>query len=287
MKAQLEPIASTEETSLHSRLIAELTFRHPMHYHPEIELTYIVRSKGTRVIGDHVGNFDEGDLCLIGADLPHLYTNTVAPTQGAQAEVLQFHRHFSNGFIDATPELLPFARLLDQAKLGLAFRPETAHQAAPIMSKIREAKGFRRMRLFMELIDCLIHAPDAHSLASPGYTGSISALGSERMQIAYHYIMEHFSEEIDHRALAAMVHLAPESFSRQFKRLTRKTCTAFINDIRLGHACRLLLESDTPITKIAFDCGFRNLSNFNRRFREQYHCSPRDYRRHDKNQQRS
>jgi AraC-like DNA-binding protein len=138
---------------------------------------------------------------------------------------------------------------------------------------------FCRLRLFMDLIDCLINSRHTITLASPGYTGAGTEQDSKRMQIACRYIMENFCEEISHEALAAKVHLAPSSFSRLFKRVTRKTCTAYVNEIRLGHACRLLIETNHSIPEIAFTSGFHNLSNFNRRFRERYQCSPREYRR--------
>jgi AraC-like DNA-binding protein len=112
--------------------------------------------------------------------------------------------------------------------------------------------------------------------------GASNPQDSERLQAACQFILDHFRDELDHRALAAKAHLAPASFSRLFKRVTGKTCTAFINEIRLGHSCRLLQETENPVTGIAFDCGFRNLSHFNRRFRRQYHCSPREYRRRAK-----
>jgi AraC-like DNA-binding protein len=134
------------------------------------------------------------------------------------------------------------------------------------------------MRIF-EAGDCfLLAAESCRRLASPGYVGRSTAQDSERMQVACRYILEHFSDEISHRELAARVHLAPVSYCRLFKKVTRKTCTAFINEIRLGHACRLLMESEDSITEIAFACGFRNLSNFNRRFKERYGVSPRAYR---------
>lgn len=279
MKARLEPIARTGEGCLYPRHVLGERFDHPLHYHPEIEITFIRRSRGTCVIGDFVGGFSEGDLFLLGADLRHLFTNTVVPAEGAEAEVLQFRRGFANGFLDAAPELSGFARLLDRARLGIGFDRETARRASGLLSRIRRSHSAERMRLFLELIECLLAAAEVRELASPGYVGVASPRDSERMQVACRYILDHFAEEISHRDLAARVHLAPSSFCRLFKKVTGKTCTAFVNEIRLGHACRLLAESEATVTAIAFDCGFRNLSNFNRRFRERYGMSPREYRK--------
>lgn len=279
MRAQLEPISSAKTSRLHSRNICDSAFCHPFHYHPEIELAYIVRSQGTRLVGDHVGSFSEGDLCLIGRNLPHLYTNVRKPADGAEAEVLQFRRDFAGGFIDATTEMLPFARLLDNADLGLSFDPGTAAKAGKLIRQIRLLDGFSRLKRFMDLIDCLIHSEAQTTLASPGYSGAITTRNCERMQPVYCHIMEHFNEEVDHSILASKANLAPASFCRLFKRLTRKTCTEFINEVRLGQACRLLLETENSITNVAFACGFGNLSSFNRRFKERYGCNPRSYRK--------
>ena len=278
MRAQFEPIVRTDESSLCSRHIAEARFDHPLHYHPEIEVTAITQSSGTCVVGDFVGNFEAGDCFLLGGNLQHLFTNTLRPEGGAEAEVLQFKRDFSNGFIDATPELRGFAKLLDAARLGLVFDQGTASRAVNLLTRLRQSRSLDRLRIFMDLIDCLCSAEESRSLASPGYVGRNTPQDSERMQVACRYILEHFAEEIDHHELAARVHLAPASFCRLFKKVTRKTCTQFINEIRLGHASRLLMENETSITEIAFACGFRNLSNFNRRFKERYGMSPRDYR---------
>lgn len=278
MRAQLEPIVRTEDSSLYSRYIAEARFDHPLHYHPEIEITAITRSSGTCVVGDFMGSFEAGDCFLLGGNLQHLFTNTLKPEGGAEAEVLQFKRDFSSGFIDATPELRGFAKLLDAAGLGLVFDRATATRAAALLRRLRHSRDVDRLRIFLDLMDCLLSADECRSLASPGYVGHNTPQDSERMQVACRYILEHFAEEIDHHELAARVHLAPASFCRLFKKVTRKTCTQFISEIRLGHASRLLMENETSITEIAFACGFRNLSNFNRRFKERYGMSPREYR---------
>ncbi len=277
--AQFEPIAQTEESSLYSRHISEIQFNHPLHYHPEIEITSIVRSSGTSIVGDYVGTFGPGDLFLLGRNLQHLFTNTLRPEGGAEAEVLQFNRDFSNGFIDSTPELTAFARLLDEARLGIVFDRKTGIRATSILRNIRRARALERMRTVLELIDCLLSADETRLLASPGYVGRSTPQDSERMQIACRYIMEHFTEEISHQELATRVHLTQASFCRLFKKMTRKTCTAFINEIRLGHACRLLMEGDVTITEVASASGYRNLSNFNRCFRERYDLSPRQYQK--------
>jgi hypothetical protein len=215
MKAQLEPIAQSGEKSILSRHVVEPSFKHPLHYHPEIEIACIVRSRGTFVIGDHVGEFKEGDVFLIGSNLQHLFTNTLPPGNGAEAEVLQFHREFSNGFLDETPEMRAFVTLLKRARFGLRLRSSKARGLAEKLSEIRLAGSFNRILGFMELAGRLISSRDYETLSSPGYVGKSTDLNSSRMQTACQYILDHFSEEIRHKDLAAKVHLAPASFSQK------------------------------------------------------------------------
>ncbi|MDQ8201454.1 AraC family transcriptional regulator [Pelagicoccus sp. SDUM812003] len=285
MKAQIEQIIPSARHSFICRCFSEPRFDHPFHYHPEIELTYITRSSGTRIVGDHVGTFDPGDLCLIGENLPHIYRNTFPTSNGAESEVLHLSRDCVHGFIDTAPELAAFSDMLDQAKLGLSFDDNTAHTARFLLAKIRESDGVQRWIAFLQLVEHLLAAPKPRILASPGFIGSINQNVSQRMHRICQYILEHFDEELTHKDLAKQAHMSPAYFSRQFKKSTRKTYQDFLTNVRLGHVCHLLIETDMPIVEIAFSSGFRNLSNFNRSFHRTYHCSPRDYRERHSNAQ--
>jgi AraC-like DNA-binding protein len=278
MKAQIEQIPAASRQSFVCRRFEEVHFDHPFHYHPEIEFTYIERSSGTLIVGDHVGPFGPGDLCILGENLPHVFRNTLKPTDRAISEVLHLPRDCSQGFIDAVPELHRFSALMDQASLGLKFDSSAIPDAGQQLAQIRQATGIRRWTLFMTFIAQLIEAPHAGPLASTGYTGRVNLDSSDRMRRTCQYILEHFDEALSHAELARRVHLSPAYFSRVFHQTTRRTFTQFLTEVRLGHACRLLLESDLPILEIALRSGFQNLSNFNRRFKTAYGRSPRAYR---------
>ena len=279
MKAHIEQIISSPRDSFLCRNFQEPSFDHPFHYHPEIELTYIVRSSGARIVGDHVGTFESGDFCLIGENLPHIYRNTREPFDRAESEVLHISRDCAHGFLDTAPELAEFSDLLDKARLGLSFDPQTAEAAGRLLIKIRQASGVSRWTGFLELVELLLAAPEPQVLASPGYAGVVGLSSSGRMHETCQYILEHFDEELSHELLASRMHVSPAYFSRLFKKTTRKTYSGFIKEVRLGHACHLLLETDLPVLEICFQSGFRNLSSFNRQFLKTYGCSPRDYRK--------
>lgn len=267
-----------EGSSFRSRLVREARFSHPFHYHPEIEITLIRRGGGLRLVGDHVEPFAPGDLCLIGARLPHRYHQGTGSDGESEAEVIQFRRDCGGGFLDEAPEMSSFARLLDAASLGLRFPPETSEKAAPLFPRIRVATGIKRWRALLALLDQLASGPPPIQLASPGYAADRLPHDQDRIGRACDHLLEHFDSDLDHAEVARLVHLSPSAFSRLFRRTTGKTYTAFLQEVRLGHACRLLRETNLLITEVALASGFQNLSNFNRRFRQTYHRTPREYR---------
>lgn len=279
MKANLEPLLHPADSSMVSKRVRLPSFNHPYHFHPEIEVTFISESSGTRVVGDNIGSFQSGELYLLGINLPHVFRNTVIPERGAEAEVLHFLRGPKPGFLEAMPEMKAFAQLLDRSKEGLLFDPQTSRQAGRLLRRIRQMNGARRLAAFFELAGTLLEAPEPRLLASA--RGSLSprqTLGSERIHRVCNVILEKFTEDVSHRGMAKIAHMAPTSFSRLFFRTTRKTFTQFVTEVRLGHACRLLCESDNTIADIAFASGFNNLAHFNRQFRRYHHSSPRGYR---------
>jgi len=280
MVAQLEPHLHLNGPLLFSKRIELPAFDHPYHFHPEVEVTFVSESSGTCVVGDHVGAFQQGELYFLGANLPHVFRNTVRPSRGASAEVLHFSRDRMEGFFQGVVDMRGFAQLLERAGRGLIFDRRTSARSALLLCEAREAHGAKRMAAFFELMDVLIKAaPKARALASVGYCPSSGSTGgSERIRRACGFILEEFRGEIPHAEMARRVQMVPAAFSRLFRRTTRKTFTRFVSEVRLGHACRLLRDSDRTVVDIAFDSGFANLSNFNRRFREIMNMTPKDYR---------
>lgn len=279
MKAHFEAVSMLERDLLLSRRFVLPEFDHPFHYHPEYEITYIERGRGIRIVGDHVGAFREGELYLLGADLPHWYHNTEAPARGAAAEVLHFRREPLAGLLDHLPELRAWRTVLEQAAGGLCYTGTAARAGVRLLRLIRQAHGLDRWLHFWALAKRLTAAAPALPLASPAYAVPTPAPRADRMHQAQRYILERYREDVKHADAARHVGMDPAAFSRAFRRSTRKTFTEFLTDLRLGCARRLLLETDRSIADIAFDSGFQNLSNFNRRFRAAHGMAPRQFRR--------
>lgn len=282
MRAQLEKILPSPVQTFHCGEFILPAFNCPFHFHPEIEITHIVASEGTRIVGDNVGRFVPGDLVILGADLPHSYMNSpeadAAPNR-AHSQVIQFRRDsLGERFFDL-PEMTTMHDLLARAARGLHFGPATLAQAIPFLEVLVANETPCRVIPLLQLLRCLATADDATQLASPGYRPSITHGDSERLDIVCAYINAHYSEPVDQEAVARRVGMSASTFSRFFKKRTRMTFSRFLNEVRISHACRLLLESDLTVLEISHQSGFGNLSNFNRRFREFRNLSPRAYRR--------
>ncbi len=279
MKAQFEAVVPPGNLELFSRELDLPSFDHGYHYHPEVEITWIGRSRGVRMIGDHSGSFEAGDLYVLGVCLPHLFRNSRPPRDGAQAEVLQFSLE---GGVDLFADLSgvsEFFSYLEAARQGFVYQGDVAREGGRILRDLRVSDGAKAWSCFFELADVLSRAPRPEPLSSVGFSRLDLRMDLNRMHKVCAYLLDHFSEPVRHEEMAALAHLAPASFSRAFRAATGKTYSDFLNDVRVGHACRLLLETDLSITDIAFASGFQTLSNFNRRFRVRQGCTPRDYRR--------
>jgi AraC-like DNA-binding protein len=197
----------------------------------------------------------------------------------AAAEVLHFPYDPESGVLKALPEMSEFIRLLERGACGLVFDPETSACGAELLGRIRKNDGAARFAAFCELAAVLQDAPEPRVLASELDSPLPAQLaGSERIHRVCNVILEKFGEDLSHLEMARLAHMAPAAFSRLFRKTTRKTFTQFVTEVRLGHACRLLRESDKTVAEIAFQSGFNSLANFNRRFRHHHHCGPREYR---------
>jgi len=277
MKAELEPILFSEREALRSHQVNLPCFDHPLHHHPEVEVVWIQKSSGMRMIGDAVGAFQEGEVYVLGSSLPHLFFHQDPPPGGALAEVLQFRPGlFAEGELHVE-DLFPVRDLVERAKGG--FCVQKGDDIGRCLTRLRTRKGASRWAAFFHMWDLLLAEDLGEPLAGLEFAMLGQPLQSERIQRVCSYLMSHFQEEIRMEDMARMAHYSPAAFSRRFKQATRKTFTDFLTELRLCRACTLLLETDWPILRISLESGFQNLSNFNRRFRNHYGVTPREYRR--------
>ena len=252
------------------------------HRHPEIELTYVKRGSGSRLVGDHIGSYGNHDLVLLGSQLPHTWSSDEhrgKKHDRHSAIVLQFHPDFLGSHFFAVSEMATVEHLLQQAKRGIWYPPAVAAQVGARMHALVEQSGVARIIGLLSCLNELTETRDGEFLASETYCLNTNPESETRIQTVCDHIARHLSNsELCHKTLADLVHMNPSAFSRFFRQSTGRTVTAHITELRIGLACRLLTVTDDSVLKISTEAGFANLSNFNRQFRRLRGKTPREYR---------
>ncbi len=278
MKALFEKKLADEGSSFMQRDFALPPFDAPLHYHPEYELTFIVQGQGKRFVGDHVANFEAGDLVLLGSNLPHFWRSDINPKNNEElheAVVIQFSTAFVNHILNNLPECKSIIALLNTAKAGIQF-PETL---APFIWKVFETEGVTRLLALISVLEQLSICEDYELLASEGFSIKPDETENERMRKILEFTLENYKEDISLDTIAEIANLTVPSFCRYFKSRTRKTYVYFLNEIRLSNARKMLMDNQLDISQISIECGFQNLSHFHRIFKTQTGVTPLVYRR--------
>ena len=250
------------------------------HYHPELELIYFHRGCGTQFVGDNIKRFSAGDLVLVGPNLPHFWRFD-QPDSGERlpySTVVHFRDDCWGRYFLDLPETVALKRLVEKARRGLyvAGRKDREKMAAA-MDQIRLAQGLDRL---LSLLQCLnaLAAVRTHPLSSLGYQPGFSEGEHERMNAIYDYTFQHFRGPVYLEQVAAVAQLVPNSFCRYFKSRTGKTYSQFINEIRVGHACKLLIDGTRSVKQVCFDSGFSNFTSFHETFKRLTGKAPGKYR---------
>lgn len=281
-KAEFELIPQSGLFSFAVREFSMPRFESPWHFHPECELTLITAGSGRRFIGDNIAAFSPGDLVLIGPNLPHHWRNDPpekSPARHSRSLVIQFREEFCGPDFLALPETAPVRDLLLRARRGLHFTGKTRDAVAEMMAPMPGCKGFDRLLALLGIFRLLVESDEFRILSSPGFSPPLDEFASERINRAYKFIFGNFASPIRHEDIARDAGMSLSAFGHYFKRITGHTLTDFINEIRVGHAARLLISTDHPVSMIAFGSGFESLSHFNHRFLRLNGVSPKEYRK--------
>lgn len=282
MKLTLEkrsPLAATEVVACET--VRGADFGCVWHHHPEFEITLVKRGGTERWVGDKLTPLKQGDLILLGSDLPHDFRNDHAPgrrLRKVEAIVVQFMPHLLGADWLQHPSMRPVRELFQRAQLGLDVRGAARRRATRQVMQISKAKGLRRVVLLLELLDDLARSKDLREIASPGFHAAIGAASSDRLGTVLAYIEEHLTEPIYVPVLAAMAGLSESAFSRLFKSCTNRTVPQYVNELRIARACRLLAETDQTVSQIADACGYPTPAHFQRQFHRHQNRSPLVYR---------
>lgn len=244
------------------------------HDHHEIELICFHKGSGIQFVGDNIKRFTEGDIVLVGKDLPHYWRydeqcHNDIESDSPYSTVIHFDEHFiGERFLDL-PEALPIRYILDKAKRGLLIQGENAVGITERIDKIYRSEGLFRITSLLECIAAIAALPqgEVSLLSSIGFKYDFKASENDRMNKIYDFCLTNFKKKIHLDEVAEVADLVPHSFCRYFKNRTGKTFSQVLIDIRIGHACKLILEDKLNIKQICFECGFNNLSCFHKNFK--------------------
>lgn len=255
-------------------------FTYPLHCHGEYELNFIERGNGLRrIVGDSVETVGEYDLVLISTtELEHVWEQGDCTSEDIREITIQFDPHFFDSLID-TNQFDRVKAMLDKGRNGLCFPINAIMKVYFLLDNLPESKGFYAVTQFLTLLyELSFFTDEARELSSSSFAKVNLQANSRRVLKVQQYISEHFQDEIHLNQLASIVGMTPTAFSRFFKQRTGKKLSDYVIDIRLGHASRLLVDTTMSVAEICYDCGFNNLSNFNRIFKRKKNCSPSEFR---------
>lgn len=282
MKAAYESVQHLPAASFTVRRFEEKQFSAPYHYHPEFELTFIEKGHGKRYIGGRMDDYRAGDLVLLGEHLPHCWKTDAGQPEAINAVsvVIHFRRNFPGDAFFLAPEMKAVNKLLKLAMNGLHFggaaAAETGRQMALLL---QEQNGVRRIGRLLEILNSLALCNDFSVLEQQNLYEHIAVVEREKINRITAYVVERFKEPVTVEQAAALVNMSPHAFCRYFKRITRRTFIEMVIDYRIDYAAQQLIYTDLPITQVAFESGFSDISNFYRTFRARKHSSPRAYHR--------
>ena len=280
MKARFQHLGfDTVGVSILSYWVRSPFFGFHWHYHPEYEITYIHKGRGTRLVGDHVNTFEAGDCVLLGSNLPHTWISDDDFRQSdEQMEVIvvQFPVDlFAENFI-ALPEMNGIQQLLKAAQRGISFSKPSF---IATLHALTEQKGFAQLHQLMAILQAMSEEEQTELLASKYYNPMLGKDSEDRILNVCRYIHEHFTEPIQLKEIAQLANMNEASFCRFFKKMTGQSLMHYINDLRIGKACNLLMQTDKSISEIAYSSGFNSQSHFNRSFLKRKGVQPRVFQK--------
>ncbi len=282
MKPVLFRNPKTEKESFYTQEDKVDRFYDALHYHPELQLTAYIASAGTYFVGDRIDRFEAGDVVLIGPNLPHVSRNDAEyyqPNSGLYAHAFSIYfkpESFGREFIEL-PELFAIKKLLGLSSRGIRVVGATRATIHPMIIALKHLEGMERLLALLEILHRIAVSNEYEFLSSMGYITPQRDIDSKKINDVFDYVMRHFSQKISLEEIAEVANMSPTAFCRFFKQRTRKTFSQFLNEVRIGGACKLLLSERYTVSEIAYQCGYNNISNFNRQFKAITNYTPQGY----------
>lgn len=284
MKALPFRIPKNSENKITSEAYKNAHFYDTYHKHPEIQITLIIKSSGTLVLGDYIGDFRPGDIYIIGSNVPHVFRNDsdyyqVNSNLEAQSISLFFDEHLFGPNFLTLPETQPIEYLLQQSKKGLKIHGKLKEQLSGLILEFQVKAGFDRIICLFNLLNALCKSDQYEALTTKIINIKVGEREGKRLNDIFQFTMAHYQEEIALDKIAEVANLSVTSFCRYFKQRTLKTYINFLNEVRISNACMMLRNNKYTVFQICYRTGFNNLSNFNRNFKRITGHTPTEYAR--------
>ncbi len=259
-------------------------FTFPWHVHNEFEIIHVKESSGERFVADSMEIFQPYDLTLVGHSVPHYMKSateyeTGDPSKRVKGTIIQFEEEFMSHAINNYADLTHIKKLLDESGRGIHFPYPANQEIITCIEQLPDSKGTMRIINLLHLLDLMANFKEKRYLGSVHFCQSISLTMDQRMEKILTYLSGHFREDIDLNEISSLVAMNTSSFCRYFKERSGKTFTEYMLDLRIGYACKLLVENTMDVIQISIECGFNTIAHFNRIFKRNTGLTPTEYRK--------
>lgn len=274
---EIIPLTSSDCFTIFTRVKTEFDF--PLHSHEELELNLIINAQGARrIIGDHIGEIDDMELVLIGSNLPHYWATHKCKSKEICEVTLQFHKDLFDEKLLRRNQLGFIRTMMERSAKGILFSKLTIKQIMPRLNGLNQKQGFDSVLELLSILHDLSISRNMQILSDSTFNNTEITYNSRRIEKALEFMNQNFQKAITLNEVAKLTNMANVSFSRFFKARTGITFMDSLLELRLGNASRLLIDTTQSIAEVAYNCGFNNISNFNRLFKKKKNCTPREFR---------
>jgi len=274
---EITPLTQNDCFTIFSRVKKEFSF--PLHYHEELELNLIINAKGARrIVGDHIESINDLELVLVGPNLYHAWFTHQCRSEEIREVTIQWHKDLFDDKLLRRNQLSFIRSMVERSQKGILFSAETTAALAPRILSLNQKHGFDSVLELMSILHDLSISRNMRTLSDVSFTNEHFTYNSRRIEKAFEYMNNNYDKSISLGEVAKLVNMTEVSFSRFIKKRTGNTFIDSLNEIRLGHASRMLIDTTHSVAEISYNCGFNNISNFNRIFKKKKTCTPKEFR---------
>ena len=275
---EITPLTQNDCFTIFSRLKSNFNF--PLHYHEEYELNLIINAKGAkRIVGDHVEEIDELELVLIGPNLSHAWFTHLCNNDEIKEVTIQWHKDLFDEKFLSRNQLSFIRKMFELSSKGIQFSKDTIQTIYPRIETLNQKSGFDSVMALINILHDLSISRNLRTLSESSFNNEVQHnYNSRRIEKAFQYMNKNYDKQIALADLARLVNMTEVSFSRFIKKRTGISFIDSLNEIRLGHASRILIDTTNSIAEVSYSCGFNNISNFNRLFKKKKNCTPKEFR---------